>query len=1629
MATLKAEITDQDEPIVEVPSWSEVSSLPDFQKLSYPEQRRIALDWAGDVKREASYRGEFTEDEAKEVDDFVANAVQPDIETKAKAAAEGVIRGGLAGAAATLAGRVGFAAPLPAIPRAIVGLGASAVASAGVDELARRGIAKFAPGLTEAAELAPEYATGGQIAGMAGSAAPAISRTAKALSTIAKAEGGKAAVQQGAKLLVPAAAIGAATDTGIRAITGQEITPGTVASSALLNTLFAGYGANTRIANYTRDEARDLFKRVIDGKGGLTDTDDLMAVINEMQRKSPKEMPVQDFERARRTTVDILGKRVVDKTRLEGSKFQTSQDSGAMPPRLQASQPTVIPQEQLPEAGVRGIVRGTQADTAAMQRRGITTQMQESLVDLNDPVPRTNVFTTESQGINREAIIPDTRGLQGEIVREGPIVTPRTQLPTTERLALPGRTDEPFRSAEEAAKTIELEKGMEERIRQSPQGGRGLRKDLRAQEPILTPEEEMAISERQFEKERLVASNPSQDQIEYPEAALAEMIEPPYRPIDLDVIDFIIENKGILSKTSALRKKNLQLYGKKAGPSIKRLAEETGVAEYDSMPEMDFYEKTQVYRKQGLALDEMAQMAYDQLGVGDGTSSTFGSLIAQALAARRKLRTPDKGFESQKKFIKDALIPSKGLTPISAQSLVVGDILQAKQGDIRVIDINPDTMEPILDGGDNYGQQTIKTDSHVFVKTVNNRSIPTIPRPMRGRAGEEGMVAGELLTKPAELYKTFLTSTGDLPKKLFDIVEARGTQTQAMLKQVQFTARDIESEIKKALAGTSAKDRRTAEIDIRQKISLVERGQAAPETLPENVAGVVVQMRRQIDNLSDALIESGVFSEELPIEKNKFGGYDVVGPSPAQRVRENRGAYITRTYERDYNPKFSGRTLQKRDAAKYAQAESMLREELKASRPNITEQEIKAELELISQYSKEKLSPSQKVTGLGKDLGVTKQRQEIPWYRKYLMGETTEPVANYVISASRMIELLQTQRMLNSIRSDGLGKYLFEKPTGNATEAIAAEGSQTLAPLNGLYADPKLVSALKDVDSVANLNLPAKMYALANSFVKMGKTVLSVQAQFRNPVANIAIEIANGNPFFIPTPSNIGAITKSVKAIWADWGVPAAQKPEYKQYLKKAISLGIYDNTAFNELRDVIRDAQGFSGDGMEFATKILENGLKKFAMAPIRGAMDTYKANDNFFKLIGWEHEIKQLMDGTGITREQAEPLAAELVKNTRPTYSRVPPLIKKFRQQPFFGNFISWPSEIVRTMFNMAKVSYDQIRTPGMEYYGYKRALLGIATIAGVSYASGKLGQLIAGVTKEKIDAIRRFVAPYQKNAELMPISKNNKEMSYIDISYTSPWEIFYQPYRAAMSGENFEESLLGATQEFLESYASPGILTAAAASTVFGQTPSGKKIRNPEDPPGDQFLDTLSYFIRQIEPATASQIRRNYYGFTGQTDPLLSGYGRVYNASEEALALLGVRPSSINYAKALEGKSSRFNTRMSDVSRIFTEQYGSVGSKPPSEIKNAYSTMDRQRKKLFNEANKDYHASMVLGLSRSEAISAMRAGGISEANALAISKNKYTDYQISRDLSQTMKDTLKPEELRKREAIARELRIKER
>jgi len=750
----------QEEP----PAWSEIKDSEDYKTLTYPEQVNLARQWGAETKQYAASLQEYTPEQDAQIDDFVnKDAVDVPTDVKVAAGAAGLVKGSsqlLGGIAGGLGGGLA-GGPVGAIAGGVGG----AIAGG---ELAEAGLQKFTPNVARAREFAPGYATAGEyapavVAGTVGGA-----QLVQAGRTLFAELGAKRGAEEMAKAIGVSAGVGAGVGTGVRGITGGEVSPGTIAEDALFGALFAGLGSGSRVKGYNREQAYELTKRVKEKRASKIEIEDFNAIMSEgLRRKAETGLPA---ESGKRTTVDLGGRRVLDKAEIvSGEQPQVRpQPTAELPP----AQP--IPPVELAETGVRGNVRGTQADTAEMQRRGIITPMQESLVDLNDPVPRTGVFTTESQGINREAITPDTRGLQGEIVREGQLVTPRTQLPTTERLALLGRTEQPSKSAIEAARTIELEKGMEERIRQSPQGRKGLRKDLEAQEPIPTPEEDIQSVERQFEKERLVSSNPSEGQIENPGVALAEFIEPADKPGDGDVIDFVIENGGIISNKQARIRKNLELYGKKSGSRIKRLSEETGIAEYDSMPEMNFYERGLVYGKQSLPVDKMAQLAYETLGIGDGTSNTFGPIIGKALKDRAKLRKPDSRLESQERFIKDVLTPSKDLTPVSAQSLSVGDVLKVKGGDVRVVDIDPDTMQPILDGGDKYGKQTIRTDSHVFVKTVNNKNIPTIPRPMRGRPGEAGFIVSDVQEGAAKVAKKWLTTEGNLPKEMFDIMESKG---------------------------------------------------------------------------------------------------------------------------------------------------------------------------------------------------------------------------------------------------------------------------------------------------------------------------------------------------------------------------------------------------------------------------------------------------------------------------------------------------------------------------------------------------------------------------------------------------------------------------------------------------------------------------------------------------------------------------------------------------------------------------------------------------------------------------------------------------------------------------------------
>lgn len=1486
----------------EPPAWSEIKASEDYKTLTYPEQVNLARQWGAETKQYASTLKDYTPEQDAEIDDFVnTKAVDVPANVKAAALTAGLVKGSasvMGGIAGGLGGAV-VGGPIGAIAGGVGG----AIAGG---ELAEAGLQKFTPKVSRSREFAPGYAATGEyapgvVAGVTG--------LTRAGTTLFKELGAKRAAQELGKAVGTSAVVGAGVGTGLRAVTGGEVSPSTIAEDALFGGLYAGIASGSRVKGYNFEEFKNLNYKVKAGKASRAEREDWKEILNEARSTQ-----TTGVERAKRSEVLLGGRTVLNKVGLEQGSPKPAQpevrpyyeqqlQAPSLPetvstevqqvrqqPQERPIRPaTVVPQEQLPESGVRGNVRGTQADTAAMQRRGITTQMQESLVDLNDPVPKTNVFTTESQGINREAIIPDTRGLQGEIVREGPIVTPRTQLPSGERLALPAEGEfRPTRKAEEAAAVIELEKGMEERIRQSPQGQRALRQDLEA---VAVPEQ-------------------VQEQIELPNKVKINITAPNQETANL-VRQKIEKGQGSLLEQKQIAAENAKANLDAIGPEPAK-----------PRPEKKW----------------------------------FGPRGKEGADPRAVIEWEDqtKRYNAWKRKY---------------------SVLKKAE---------------------------VEANNAVFYE---QKKQPTIPRPMRGKPGEAGFVVSDVQEGAAKVAQKWLTTEGNLPKEMFDIMEAKGSRTQAMLKQIDFTLKDLA----KAARELNGKPKLTPQQSL--QVDQVLRGYLPADNLPESLRPIVQQMRRQLDNLSEGLIQSGVFSQEVGPS----------GMSKADIIRMNKGEYLTRSYEKFDNPKFSVELLKKRDIAKYTQAETFVRNELKAQNPGITEEEVQGRIREIVEQGRDKPMESMiQASGIGKKLGITKARQDIPEQIRYLMGEYTDPIINYARSASKMINLLQSQEQLNKLKEFGIAnKLFFDKPTGTAVKQIAADGSDTRSPLNGLYAEPELVDAIENFEMFHKGGTAFQLYSMANAWVKWGKTVGSIQAQFRNPISNVLIEVVNGN-------FNFGGNLKPVRTILAEFGVPSMDTKEGRAYLTRAAQLGVYDNTVLNEFTQMLKDAQQYKGSTIDLAEELAgksANVLKKGVEALNR----TYRAGDNLFKLMAWENETKQLMDGRGLSRQEAEVIAAERVKNTRPTYSRVPRIIKAFRLQPLIGQFVSWPSEMLRILPNTVRYAAEDFKTPGMRRYAFQRVagmLLGTTALIGVV----RLGMWATGFNDRKVDALRRFVAPYQKNASLMPTGMDGKDVGYIDVSYTSPYEIFFGPAQAAISGRDPEESILGAIKDFTESYIGPSILANSIISAYYGKAPQGRTIRNPQDTFTDQSLDTISYLLRQNEPATVSQIRRIGYALTGQPDTTVSKYGRIYKPSEELSALFGIRPQSINVSKALESKASRFNTDMADVGRIFTETYGAVGNVPESKVREQFAKMENRRKVMFDEANKDFHAAMLLGLSRSEAISAMRAGGMGVDNASAIANNKYRDYKISKSLTKSMRRELSPEEMQKRQEIGRELMMQQ-
>lgn len=812
--------------------------------------------------------------------------------------------------------------------------------------------------------------------------------------------------------------------------------------------------------------------------------------------------------------------------------------------------------------------------------------------------------------------------------------------------------------------------------------------------------------------------------------------------------------------------------------------------------------------------------------------------------------------------------------------------------------------------------------------------------------------------------RKWFTSSGDLP------VEAQGLawDREAYVRKFENRTRKVESELNRVLKeewGTTWEKLTPDQIDL---VNMVLTGQGTPDALPAKIAEVASVMRDQIDIMTRMMIRSGAVQGELAAVMDK-----------------NEGMYVHRQYRVWNEPGFAEKMLERvrtkdADAVRIWNRVVTL---LKSEHPEWTEAEAGRYIETVLLGGKESSDFIKRSTLGAKDLSMFIPRQDIAPEIRALWGEYTNPMQSYALSVMKMAGITANHNFQKQVVEAGLGKWLFEpgeqggtigpdpfnsKRTVRFSEKIAETGAPALNLLSGYYTTPEIANAFKQFMDPTTTGPVLQAYMRVNGGVKMGKTVGSVMTHIRNLSSFFGFTLANGN-FFHPD-----AAAASFKTVMGE--LRAASEPgksyklgtrQYSQqgFIERMIQLEVMGSGAnAGEWRAIMKDAGG--GTLQDF----IEVGAKrKIRRALLDFPQALYAAEDDFVKVYNFIAEFEKYSKAnTGMSQEQLERYAAQIVKDTNPTYSRVSRAVQMARRAPFVGAFVAFPAEIMRTGKNIIGQIGTELSSDNaaVREIGYGR-LAGALMAALLPTAAALTTRFLMGIDKEEDEDFRRYLPPWAKNSELLYLGRNDAgSYKYVQASYSDPYSYLKEPLLALMRGtrnEDVVQGLYDSIAQGLSPFLGEEILSKAILDVVRNKKEdTGAPVYNEVADVDTRAEQIGEYMLKVIQPGTLASMQRIASGLNGETNL----YGRDYDAGTEALAAFsGVRVENMDLAQGLSFKARNFSRDMSQASRILSQVAGSRGGVDAAEIEKAYVEMEQSRQRLWLEFYRDVRAARRMGI----------------------------------------------------------------
>lgn len=706
------------------------------------------------------------------------------------------------------------------------------------------------------------------------------------------------------------------------------------------------------------------------------------------------------------------------------------------------------------------------------------------------------------------------------------------------------------------------------------------------------------------------------------------------------------------------------------------------------------------------------------------------------------------------------------------------------------------------------------------------------------------MFMTDLGDKLVNFFKKQFTSKGFLPKYVFDRWMGTKGDIGQYENQISFTKADFKKAIKAEYDGKLTDAQIT-------DLNLYLQGKQTTNPIPPETTKMLDVMRAQIDNLSRRFINEGVVSGDL-----------------AATFTNNLGLYLNRSYRKFDDPFWSEFVpVEVRN-----KAEAFIRNNAAAKGQSITDEEVQG---LIDYMLYDPKAPLAVLSGsrLGsKDLSILKKRGDIAPEIRALLGEYGDPLLNYARSVTKMASLIAKHHFLNDVRANGIGKYLFEKPTGKYHVKLAADASKTMAPLNGLYTSQEVAEAFNEFNSHEPLPGWLRVYMKAISTVKANKTVFSIQTHARNIVGNLGFVVMNGH-------WRANEAGRATQTAWAHlYDSDQKIRDKYMEYTRLGI---VQDSAAGGELRRYLQDIRG----GKDFFETLGERSVSKASRKLLDVTQKAYQAEDDMFKIYAFENEYARYKKAyPNKTEEEVKQMSADIIRNTYPTYSMVPKVIKGLRGNPLVGTFVSFPAEVFRVTYNTMELATKEMANPETRNIGAQRTA-GIMTALALPTAAALYSMYGLGLDKDDDDDLRKFVAPWQKDSEFIYLSNDKDKYTVVDLGYSDPHNYLKRPIYSFLNGDDLMDSGIDAATALARPFLDENMLTERLIDIHRNKKATGDHVYNPDAPVGDRLGAIYAHLWPVTEPGTIASLRRIRKGALGETDK----YGKAYSTTGEILSVV--------------------------------------------------------------------------------------------------------------------------------------------